>query len=83
MNPSRAAASTAADTETSSRIPSPELPPARLTLSVAEAAHVLGVSRTLAYELAHTGELRTVKLGRRLVVPRSAVTELLERPSDR
>lgn len=69
------------DAKKGRRITSPEAPPVRLTLSVAEAAKALGISRTLAYELAHTGVLRTVKLGRRVVVPQSALTELLERPS--
>lgn len=49
----------------------------RLTLTVSEAAVVLGVSRSTAYECVRTGELRAVRLGRRLVVPRSAITELL------
>ena len=81
VNPSRATANRAAHAEPPTPLASLE-PPTRLTFSVAEAAQALGVSRTLAYELARTGQLRTVKLGRRLVVPRSAVTELLERPAD-
>ncbi len=54
----------------------------RLTFTITEAARALGVSRTLAYELARTGQLRTVKLGRRLVVPRSAISELLAPTAD-
>lgn len=48
-----------------------------LTLTVSEAARVLGISRTTAYECVRTGQLRAVRLGRRLVVPRIAITELL------
>jgi excisionase family DNA binding protein len=47
------------------------------TLSITEAAAVLGIGRTLAYELARTGELPTLRLGRRLVVPRHALERML------
>ncbi len=50
----------------------------RLTLTVTEAAKVLGISRALAYELVARGELPSLRLGRRLVVPRKALDELLE-----
>lgn len=49
-----------------------------MTMTVSEAARVLGISRSSAYECVRRGELRAVRLGRRLVVPRSAVTELLQ-----
>ena len=48
-----------------------------LTFTVSEAARVLGISRTTAYECVRTGELRAVRLGRRLVVPKVAIVELL------
>ncbi len=51
-----------------------------MTMTVSEAARVLGISRSSAYECVRRGELRAVRLGRRLVVPRSAVTELLQGP---
>jgi len=51
----------------------------RLTLTVDEAAHLLGIGRDLAYSLSRTGQLRTVRLGRRILVPRDAIRELLER----
>ena len=48
------------------------------TLSVAEAAKVLGIGRNFAYELARTGQLPVIKLGsRRLVVPRVALEKML------
>jgi len=49
----------------------------RLTLSVPEAAELLGVSRGVAYEAARSGELPTVRLGRRLVVPRAKFEAML------
>ena len=49
----------------------------RLTLTVEEAAHLLGISRGLAYELARSGQLPVVRLGRRLLVPRVALERML------
>ena len=50
----------------------------RLTLTVAEAAELLGISRGLAYELAARGELPVLRLGRRIVIPRKALEALVE-----
>ena len=49
----------------------------RLTLTVEEAAHLLGISRGLAYELARSGRLPVVRLGRRLLVPKVALERML------
>ena len=50
----------------------------KLTLSVEEAAKLLGIGRSLAYELARTGELPVVKFGRkRLLVSRRALEKML------
>ncbi len=49
----------------------------RWTVTVEEAAQMLGISRSSAYECVHRGELRALRLGRRLVVPRAALEELL------
>lgn len=50
---------------------------ARLTLSVEEAASVLGLGRTAAYEAARRGEIPCRKLGRRVIVPVPALLEWL------
>lgn len=50
-----------------------------LTISVSEAAEMLGVSRSTAYECVRTGQLRAVRIGRRVVVPKEAIAELLAR----
>lgn len=47
------------------------------TISVEQAAKVLGVGRTAAYEAARRGEFPTRKLGRRVVVPVPALLEWL------
>ena len=49
----------------------------RLAVSVPEAAEMLGISRSLAYELVHRRELRAVRLGRRLVVPLTALEAVI------
>jgi excisionase family DNA binding protein len=43
----------------------------RVTLTVEEAAKLLGIGRGTAYEAARRGEIPTIRLGRRLVVPRA------------
>jgi excisionase family DNA binding protein len=53
-----------------------------LTLSVEEAAGLLGISRGLAYELVHRGELTAIRLGRRILVPRHVVESLVKRPGN-
>ena len=50
---------------------------ARLTMTVTEAAHALGISRTLAYDMVRSGELPSLRLGRRLVVPVRSLERML------
>lgn len=49
-----------------------------LVLTVEEAAALLGISRGLAYELVRRGDLPSIRLGRRLVVPRRRLLALVE-----
>jgi excisionase family DNA binding protein len=49
-----------------------------LALTVDEAARLLGISRSLAYELCARRELPTLRLGRRLVVPKRALLAMVE-----
>lgn len=48
-----------------------------LTLTVEEAAEVLGVGRSTAYELVRTGDLSCIRLRRRIVVPVAHLAERL------
>lgn len=58
-------------------------PPARdgevELLAVAEAAELLRISRNLTYELIKQERLHALRLGRRLLIPRWAITELAGR----
>lgn len=51
--------------------------PQRATMTVADAAEVLGISRSTAYELVRSGSLPALRLGRRIVVPTHALSDLL------
>jgi len=46
-------------------------------LTVEEVAAVLGISRGLGYEVVRSDELPSLRLGRRVVIPRRALDELL------
>ena len=50
----------------------------KLTLTIREAADQLGISRNLAYRLAKEGELPVIKLGKRLLVSKSRLMNLLQ-----
>ena len=49
-----------------------------LTYTVAETATLLGLSRNSAYEAARRGEIPTIRVGRRILVPRSRLGEMLD-----
>lgn len=51
-----------------------------LTVSIPEAARMLGISRNLAYLAAARGEIPTLKVGRRVLVPKAALDRLLGSP---
>lgn len=55
----------------------------RQTLSVDEAARLLGIGRSSAYEAVRRGEIPTLRIGRRILVPRTAIERMLNgAPSD-
>lgn len=49
----------------------------RLTVTVPEAGEVLGIGRGVAYRAAAAGEIPTLMLGRRLLVPVPKLLELV------
>ena len=46
-------------------------------MTIMEAAKELGISKGSAYEAARTGEIPTIRIGRRLIVPRVAFDKML------
>ena len=58
--------------------PPPAEPAGRLLLRVAEAAEMLAISRSSLYQLMSAGEVRTVRLGRTLRIPRRELERLAE-----
>ncbi len=54
--------------------PTPGARPPSLLVGIREAAHLLGISESLVYEMVQTGELRTVPTSRRRkLIPRSEI----------
>jgi excisionase family DNA binding protein len=49
----------------------------RLTMSVPEAARALGISRGHAFAMVHSGELPSIRLGKRLLVPIAALYRMI------
>jgi len=56
-----------------------ELPP---IISVEEASTLLGISRRSAYRAATNGEIPSLRLGRRVLVPTARLLDLLGLPAD-
>lgn len=50
----------------------------RPTLTVAEAAHLLGIGKNTAYVAVKNGELPSLKIGGRILVPTARLFALLE-----
>jgi excisionase family DNA binding protein len=48
-----------------------------LALSVKAAAKILGLSRASAYEAVRTGQIPSLRFGKRIVVPRAALNRML------
>ena len=53
-----------------------ELP---LAFRVEDLMPILGIGRNTAYELVRSGQIRSIKIGRQIRVPRDAVVEFLGR----
>ena len=49
----------------------------KLTLTVDEAAQALGLSRNSCYQAVETGALPSLRIGKRILIPRFALERLL------
>ena len=52
----------------------------RICLTVEEAARLLGIGRSLAYEAVARGELPSTRIGRRILIPKLSLERLLSHP---
>lgn len=50
-----------------------------LALRVEDLMPVLGIGRNTAYELVRSGQIRSIRIGRKIRIPRDAVAEFLRR----
>jgi excisionase family DNA binding protein len=64
-------------TEPHSKAIQVEQPEGQLTMSVGEAAKILGLSRSTAYEAVDTGEIPSIRIGRRILISRAAINRIL------
>jgi len=55
-----------------------EVEPQPLTYRIEEAAKLLGVSRNHCFEAAKRGDIPSIKIGRRLLIPRAALDRMLD-----
>ena len=53
-----------------------ELP---LVLSVPQVAEILEIGRNTAYDLVRCGEIRSIRIGRQIKIPKDALNELLQK----
>ena len=49
-----------------------------LTLRVEDLMPILGIGRNTAYELVRSGQIRSIKIGRQIRIPKDAVVEYLK-----
>ena len=56
-------------------------PVAQPTVTVPHAGKLLGISRNSAYEAAARGEIPTIRIGRRILVPTARLLDLLRTPA--
>jgi excisionase family DNA binding protein len=55
----------------------------RLTFTVDECAKKLGIGRQLAYDQVRAGRIPSIKVGRRLLIPRRSLEKLLNSSENR
>jgi excisionase family DNA binding protein len=54
----------------------------RLVFTVEEAAQLLGISRSFAYEAVQRGDVPSMRIGRRILVPKAALQRFLAQAGD-
>ena len=54
----------------------------KLTLTVEEAAELLGIGRGTAYQAVHSGQLPHFRIGKRIIIPLAALELILDKTVD-
>jgi excisionase family DNA binding protein len=80
QNPERLAAAIAEFAAAISESSAPGTEESERLLNIPEATKALGVGRTKVYDLIGAGQLRTLHVGRRVLVPSSAVRDFIAGP---
>ncbi|MDA1174640.1 MAG: helix-turn-helix domain-containing protein [Chloroflexi bacterium] len=62
--------------------PSSSMEPKRLTMTVDEAAVILGIGRNAAYEGVRAGTIPSIRIGKRILIPNVALDQLLANGGD-
>ena len=66
------------DNSTSQQSP----PGTKMTLSVREAAELIGISKSKMYELIHCNEIPSIHVGKKIVIARQALMDWLSKGED-
>lgn len=53
-----------------------------LTLRVEDLMPILGIGRNTAYELIRSGKIRSIRIGKKIRIPKAAILEFLNRDSN-
>ena len=60
-------------------IPHQSSPENKVTLTVSEAAELIGISKPSMYEVVRTGKVRSVKVGKKILISRQSLREWLKK----
>ncbi len=64
-------------TKTSSDISMPKSQSNKLVLTIEEIANLLGLSRSSTYEAVRKGQIPSIRIGKRIIIPRTALIKIL------
>ena len=65
------------NTHLDSSISQQPMPGTKMTLSVSEAAEMIGISKPKVYDLIRDGELLSIHVGKKIVIPKQSVIDWL------
>ncbi|GLQ05871.1 helix-turn-helix domain-containing protein [Sneathiella chinensis] len=52
----------------------------RITVTVQEAGNILGIGKSAAYHAVKSGKIPSIRIGRRILIPKEPLMELLNNP---